>query len=136
MRYDTRIVTAGIGYKAPTLDEYRRVHHAALDEIYANTGVLVTVHEDATETVARVNYGRWMVDCRCGSGALADPAFPEARCFYCGAVIHPIRFPPMPDRVRLEQLLVVRPIEHRHWRPNESIESLADDNAEHGLGGA
>lgn len=117
-----------------SMREYAIVHALALEEKCVD-GVRITIHYDPIGRPARVNTGRWLVDCACEAGALAEPEWPEVRCFHCGAVMVPI-FPPKADIEALERLLVRRPLANRHWRPGETLAEVEADNARHGLGGS
>lgn len=81
---------------------------------------------------AYVNGGRWVVDCLCGGGAAAWPENRNACCLDCGTVWIVV-FPE--EREEAEEVLALRPLENRNWRPQsgETIGYLALQNAENGL---
>ena len=81
---------------------------------------------------AYANHGRWMADCPvCGSGVAAWTENPRGCCLECGTV-WTVTFPA--DHRDAEEVLVLRPLENRNWRPRagEPIGFLALENAEHG----
>lgn len=86
----------------------------------------------ATIGGARVNWGRWIVDCQvCPSGMAVSPGTPGTRCLDCGSLIGPIAWPADPDGV--EAILSQRPDPNtRNWEPGETLENLLAENAAHG----
>jgi hypothetical protein len=129
----TTIARAGTQYRVATAAAYAARHVEALAGLAETEGAIVTPHTEATPQAARINYGRWLTDCpACAAGVSADPAFAEARCFHCGAVI-PVTFPAADDVAVIEALLVRRPLTNRHWRPSESPADVARVNRDHGL---
>lgn len=82
------------------------------------------IHSGETVDVleARVNHGRWMVDCPdCPVGAvLASMTDPRFVCVVCGSGPHAVVFPD--DQERIESALVHRPKENRNWSPGEDVE--------------
>ena len=127
-----QIDTARSVHRVATVHAYAAKHADALDELRGQ-GIDVTTHTDGHPRAARINAGRWIVDCECGAAAMGDPTFSEARCFHCGAIMTAVTYPP--DVAQLEALLLVRPPDNRHWRPHETLGDVARDNAAHGLGG-
>jgi hypothetical protein len=90
------------------------------------------LHDDADPVEARINHGRWIFDCDCGSGVAADPTFSAGYCFGCGAIHTNVIFPE--DRQAIEQALLARKrTENRNWNPGETVEELLADNTEHGV---
>lgn len=84
---------------------------------------------------ARVDHGRWIVDCPDCKGAecvtLDDPVF---MCLSCGneaieGKLYKVKFPPSAKRSKVEALLVERPLYAQNWRPEESINQLKKENA-------
>ena len=128
----TEILTAKAMYRVRSLDQMRQRHADILAKNRAR-GFPVEAHTDARPIVARVNHGRWLVDCvACGSGAGVDPDWPEARCFGCGAIYTSVVLPP--DRVAIETVLVKRPrLDTRNWEPGETADTLRAENVERGV---
>lgn len=85
------------------------------------------------ELVAYINDGRWVADCRtCNGGIAAGPDFDEGCCLGCGTV-YPLKHPSPEEIQAAEEILAVRPPLARHWRPSiESVDVLAQENAERG----
>jgi len=91
--------------------------------------------------VARIDHGRWVVDCparRCCAAQVAaetDPRFFCHQCFnagYDGAWL-PVVWPDVGTRTEIETLLLLRPEpEQRNWRPGETVEMVRAENVEHG----
>lgn len=71
-----------------TREDYVVWQHRMLAELAPHA----TIHTVADVLQAYVNDGRWVVDCRCGSGCLTRPGW-EARCGECGAVYDQVTFP-------------------------------------------
>jgi hypothetical protein len=98
--------------------------------------VTMEVHP-TQEVAARVNEGRWIADCPfCGGAQFTSPEDRRFLCADCGnAKIDGkwmrVAWPTAPDAI--EDVLIVRPTENRHWFPQESLEHLRDENAQHGL---
>lgn len=128
------IATARTIYRVATYEAYVLAHATALATLRETEGAIVTTHADLEPRIARINYGRWLTDCACGAGVAVDSTFPDARCFFCGAVMSVV-FPPLEEREAIEVLLLRRPLENRHWRPYESVVDVARLNAAHGVGG-
>ena len=85
---------------------------------------------------ARVDHGRWIVDCRCGGARLGKPG----RFFWCtdcgnalaGGLQLEVVWPADVDAI--EQALAGRLVENQHWFPHETIDDLLAENAAHGVG--
>ena len=88
---------------------------------------------DADPVKARVNHGRWIVDCECKG---AEFAFEEG-LFMCQSCFNANRkhqyrrliFPK--NRKGIEMELIQRPEPNRNWYPGETITKLKAENAEH-----
>lgn len=82
---------------------------------------------------ARVNWGRWIVDCTTCTSALALPPGTEAmQCWDCGAIVPLIVWPP--DVASIEAVLAYRPDPNtRNWEPGETVTDLIAENAVHGI---
>ena len=88
---------------------------------------------DTVPIKARVNLGRWIVDCECNSASFA---FDEGifMCMTCcnAKQKHQYRrliFPK--NRKAIEMELIQRPEPNRNWYPGESISKLKAENVEH-----
>ena len=82
---------------------------------------------------AQILYGRWLVFCPMCSGANdVDPAEPVYLCSSCGwpERLAPVVFPE--KRIKIERLLLKRPVHNRNWNLGETIANLAQQNLEHG----
>jgi hypothetical protein len=91
-------------------------------------GIQLTIHEDTTPRLARVDEGRWLIDCECGAGNLIHPDWPAAACAACGAIHRRIVWPD--EREAIEGLLLERPsVRNQHWSPEETLDDLRDQNA-------
>jgi hypothetical protein len=91
-----------------------------------------------TENVpARVDHGRWIVDCpNCNGAQFASVTDRRFLCCECEniaigglwrRVVWPDNWP------EIESVLRVRPIENRNWHPEESTDDLRAENAAHDL---
>jgi LSD1 subclass zinc finger protein len=81
---------------------------------------------------ARVNWGRWIVDCpACPSALALAPGAPVLRCWDCAAVAE-VAWPDDELRDGVERLLAVRPSPHtRNWTPGETLHDLLAENIAH-----
>lgn len=110
----------------------------------AKTGVSVPPANAIKGAVqARVNQGRWLVDCPvagCGNAIMASYQEPIFFCHICGNVDNPahwykVIFPQ--ERKEIEAALLGRPSKnpfnapHRNWIPGESVAKLQKENTEH-----
>ena len=100
----------------------------------------------AGEVAARINHGRWLVDCPgCNSALVVDLGQPVFMCVECGnagnegkwfAVTVPR------NRKAIEDELLKRPWNgrnpaeavNRNWEPGETVAMLKQENADHGVG--
>ena len=89
--------------------------------------------------VARVNHGRWIVDCpACPSASLATSprpnvpsAVPAFRCPDCGSGPWPTTYPV--ERATIVDILGRRPdVTTRNWSPCETLDDLEAENIGHG----
>lgn len=119
-------VTNNAGLRAVHTARMLTMHHPA-----------VAVHDVATPVDAYVNENRWLIDCECGSGVLADPQLSIACCFGCGAVHTAVLLPSSAAQVVIERALLARPdLSTRGWRDgskDEPIAHLLRENVEHGI---
>ncbi|KKN16962.1 hypothetical protein LCGC14_0970790 [marine sediment metagenome] len=91
---------------------------------------------DVAPLKARVNHGRWLVDCECAGAELAfeEGLFICLSCFNLehGHKYRPVIFPK--HRKAIELALMSRPVVNRNWEPGESLAFLKADNERHGGG--
>jgi hypothetical protein len=124
------ILKADAIYGVGSPEQLARKHRAALTKL-RQRGVQAVEHRAIGALVMRVNHGRWLGDCVCGAGVGGHPAWPEARCFACGAVYTP-SFPAEAEAI--EAVLVARPaVDTRNWQPGESVATLEAENRARGL---
>jgi len=99
------------------------------------------------EVAARINHGRWLVDCPgCNSALVIDLSEPVFMCVECAnagnegkwfAVTVPT------NRKAIETELLKRPwngrnpadAKNRNWEPGETVAMLEQENTDHGIGG-
>ena len=84
---------------------------------------------------ARINYGRWIVDCPCGSAELYfDDKFICLSCknkWIDGKLCKVER----PDNyLEIESVLEPRPLENQNWEVNETLDFLRDENVKRKVG--
>lgn len=134
-----RILTADTSYVAP-LDrpDLRSAPIVALPALMNENpyaGRAMTVDEVPTsgiagETAAYVNDGRWIAECPtdgCSAALLVSPEDPRFLCPICWQGWYTVVFPA--EREDIEAILVQRPGPlSRHWRPGETVDSLAAEN--------
>lgn len=89
---------------------------------------------------ARINHGRWIMDCPYCSGAeMVDPDDKRFFCLHCFMEENlnkprPVTFPPKPQRLAIERVLLLRPLKiNRNWFPGETIAELKQENIDNGL---
>lgn len=88
---------------------------------------------DGPPLKARVNHGRWVVDCECNGAELAfeEGLFMCLSCYNAGHR-HQYRKAVFPkNRQAIELVLMARPIINRNWFPYETLAMLKAENAEH-----
>jgi hypothetical protein len=89
---------------------------------------------DAKPLYVRVNYGRWIVDCRACNGAeLATRDDPWFWCRGCynhreGNMLLPVVWPEDPEAIASE--LRPRPVENRNWDSWQEVDDLRAENIE------
>jgi ribosomal protein L37AE/L43A len=106
-----------------------------------------TAGNTSGEVAARINHGRWLVDCSgCNSALVIDLAQLVFMCVECGnnhnggkwlAVTVPA------NREAIEAELLKRPWSgrnpasaiNRNWEPGETVAMLRQENIDHGIGG-
>lgn len=81
---------------------------------------------------ARVNWGRWIVDCpdpACPNAEDVIPGAPRAHCSFCDRAML-VEWPD--DRADIERVLWLRPVPStRNWWPGETVDMLIAENIEH-----
>lgn len=88
---------------------------------------------DAPPVKARVNHGRWIIDCECGGAVFAF----DERIFMCISCCnarhkHQYRRLIFPrTRKAIEMILLQRPEPNRNWYPGETLTKLKAENEEH-----
>jgi len=105
-----------------------------------------TAGNTSGEVAARINHGRWLVDCTgCKSALVVDLGEPVFMCVECGnshnagkwlKIILP------KNRKAIEGELLKRPWNgrnpaeavNRNWEPGETLAMLKQENIDHGIG--
>ena len=86
---------------------------------------------------ARVDWGRWIVDCPYCHGAMAafdtDPSYFFCRKCKNNGTYKPIKVEFPQERSEVEVLLGNRPKANQNWRRGETLEFLERENAERGM---
>lgn len=83
-------------------------------EVYAQRRLPVIPREQASEPLyARIDAGRWVAECECGTADVVSPADPRMLCTVCLDGWHPLFFPPDADAVEAE--LAGLPRRHQFW---------------------
>ncbi len=90
-------------------------------------------YSDSPPVRARVDHGRWIVDCECKGAVFA---FDEG-IFMCSSCLnaehkHQYRHLIFPrNRKRIERILLERPLDNRNWYLGETVTQLEADNKIH-----
>jgi ribosomal protein L37AE/L43A len=111
-------------------------------------GPLPDPTEDNTsgEVAARINHGRWLVDCAgCNSALVIDLGQPVFMCVECGnnhngGKWFNVTVPT--NRAAIETELLKRPwngrnpadAKNRNWEPGTTVATLKKENTDHGIG--
>ena len=86
---------------------------------------------------ARVDWGRWIVDCPYCPGAMAafdtDPSYFFCRKCKNNGTYKPIKVEFPQEKGRVEVLLGNRPKANQNWRRGETLEFLERENVERGM---
>jgi len=92
-------------------------------------GLVHELEEMKEARPARVDHGRWLIDCVCNGAAFAWVENPRAACLGCGRVWR-VKWPTKQTRERGEALLLLRPDPaNRNWDPvSESLADLREEN--------
>jgi hypothetical protein len=113
--------------------QYRRRHAAAIAR-KSSTGQRIRVSESTEAIEARIDHGRWIVECPCGAGNAVDVAAKIALCFGCGTAHLNVRLPEQRTARAIERALLARPhVKTRNWQPDESVDDLMNENLRHGV---
>jgi len=112
-------------------------------------GALPEPSEDniSGEVAARINHGRWLVDCSgCNSALVVDLSELVFMCVECGNAANDgkwftVTIPT--NRKAIEAELLKRPWNgrnpaeavNRNWEPGETLAMLKQENTDHGVGG-
>jgi len=103
-------------------------------------GEFTTEVADVEPLRARINHGRWIVDCpvpECGGAELVDPDNPRFWCLSCDnhgmdGRWYPVEFPA--ERPAIETVLLKRPnAANQNWRPGETVDDLRRENERYGV---
>jgi ribosomal protein L37AE/L43A len=111
-------------------------------------GPLPDPTEDNTfgEVSARINHGRWLVDCPgCNSALIVDLGQLTFMCVECGNNHNGgkwLRVTVPRNRSAIETELLKRPMNgrnpaeavNRNWEPGETVAILKQENTDHGIG--
>lgn len=135
-------------------------------DMFRKKGIALKIQFDklASRPVhARIELGQWCANCDCGGTEFVDPDERIFFCFSCGnnkdsGALRPVIFPEREERLEIERLVLMRPVEERRglddmerahmaipviffdtpdgyslpltrtWNPGESIENLMGEN--------
>tara|TARA_Y100000310_G_scaffold275669_1_gene292318 strand:+ start:604 stop:1026 length:423 start_codon:yes stop_codon:yes gene_type:complete len=104
------------------------------------------VDNTSGEVAARINHGRWLVDCPgCNSALVADLGHPVFMCVECGNSHNAGKWLAVTipgNRKAIESELLKRPMNgrnpseaiNRNWEPGETLTMLKQENTAHGIG--
>jgi ribosomal protein L37AE/L43A len=98
------------------------------------------------KVAARINHGRWLVDCPgCNSALVISLSQPVFMCVECGNIANEgnwfhVTVPT--NRKAIEAELLKRPWNgrnpasaiNRNWEPGETVATLKKENTDHGIG--
>ena len=75
------------------------------------------------------NWGRWVVDCPCGSALAVSESGVEV-CRECRTLLTVV----IPDYAAdIERVCAYREPRYRNWLPGETVETLEAENVAHGV---
>lgn len=121
-------------------DQYGQGGNAyAVIDLYRSRRVSVDEPvDDVIETImARVDHGRWLVECDyCKSAQLVGDEDLRFFCINCSNISNDGKWREIvwPENAEeIENVLAVRPIDNRHWSPGETIDELKAENVAHDL---
>ena len=98
------------------------------------------------EVAARINHGRWLVDCAgCNSALVLDLSQPVFMCVECGNAANDGKWFQVTvpsNRKAIEAELLKRPWNgrnpaeavNRNWSPGETVAMLKQENTDHDIG--
>jgi len=98
------------------------------------------------QVAARINHGRWLVDCGgCNSALVVDLSQPVFMCVECGNAANDGKWFAVTvpsNRKAIEAELLKRPWSgrnpseavNRNWEPGETVAALKQENTDHGIG--
>jgi hypothetical protein len=133
MPYDPGVIrTALHAHAARSSKEYEQRQFEVLAK-YRQRGMTIAPWEAPAGAVVIISGGTYVVVCTCGNAPVAAPEYDEARCLECGAVYHHLTWPPKEAVADIEDALLVRPRQHRHWKPGESVTTIKAENRANGL---
>ena len=82
-------------------------------EFLARSGKKAVPHQDEHQPIPRLEWGRWICDCPCGSGAgITKKGI--AHCFECGRVMQVASWPNAAKRAKVEKALKDK--KEQHWK--------------------
>ncbi len=114
-------VTSEASYRAFVARQIQKLRKAGYD---------VAIQVVPAPHLARVDLGRWILDCDCGAGVAIHPEWPTAGCCACGRIYNHIVYLIAPENI--ERVLMERPrVETRFWFPTETLAQLEDENVRH-----
>jgi ribosomal protein L37AE/L43A len=105
-----------------------------------------TAGNTAGEVAARINHGRWLVDCPgCNSALVVDLSEPVFMCVECANAANDGKWFQVTvptNRAAIEIELLKRPMNgrnpaeavNRNWEPGETVATLRQENIDHGIG--
>ena len=117
-------------------DPRRRAERVVRNAYPFARGLLAVDWRVKGEVRAYVNHSRWHARCpHCAGIETVAPGQPFF-CMSCHMALNGFRpaaviFPE--GWTEIEAVLLARPVEHRHWRPGESLDLLIAENIAHGL---
>ena len=106
----------------------------------------LTADNTAGTVAARINHGRWLVDCGgCNSALVVDLSHPGFMCVECGNAANEGKWFTVTvpsNRKAIETELLKRPMNgrnpaeavNRNWEPGETVATLRQENTDHGIG--
>ena len=98
------------------------------------------------KVAARINHGRWLVDCAgCNSALVVDLGQPVFMCVECGNAANDRKWLKVTvprNRKAIETELLKRPMNgrnpaeavNRNWEPGETVVMLKQENTDHDIG--
>jgi len=105
-----------------------------------------TAGNTSGEVAARINHGRWLVDCPgCNSALVVDLSELVFMCVECGNAANGGKWFAVTvprNRAAIEAELLQRPWNgrnpasaiNRNWEPGETVATLRQENTDHGIG--